>query len=63
MRSSGVSKQDSPASGWVVSSQDTAYPVTLRLTMRQFPEVTAMAHFGTVSEMAMRIVLIGWFKD
>jgi hypothetical protein len=45
------------------SSQDTAYPLALRIVRSTFPEVTAMADFGTVSEMAMRIVFIGWFKD
>ena len=39
-----------------------AYPIALRIVRATFPEVTAMADFGTVSEAAMRIVFIGWFK-
>ena len=45
------------------SSIDHAYPIALQIVRNTFPEVTAMADFGTVSETAMRIVFIAWFKD
>jgi hypothetical protein len=45
------------------SSISVAYPISLRIVRNTFPEVTAMADFGSVTEMAMRIVFIGWFKD
>jgi hypothetical protein len=45
------------------SSIDQAYPIALRIVRNTFPEVTAMADFGTVSETAMRIVFVGWFRD
>ena len=45
------------------SSISVAYPIALRIVRNTYPEVTAMADFGTVSETAMRIVFIGWFKD
>ena len=45
------------------SSIDQAYPIALRLVRSTYPEVTGMADFGTVTETAMRIVFVGWFKD
>ena len=45
------------------SGDDRAYPIPLRIVRNTFPKVTAMADFGTVSETAVRIVFIGWFKD
>jgi hypothetical protein len=45
------------------SSLSVAYPIALRIVRNTFPEVAAMADSGSVTEMAMRIVFIGWFKD